>query len=233
MRAITVAPGQKDSARLDEIDEPRPGDGDLLVQMLSLGVCGTDAEIVSGGYGWPPEGEERLVLGHESLGRVVEAPSGSDFSEGDLVAGPIGLLAGLLGTQGGLQVHVLDRVPDGPKPELVRDIGATYHSGSVEDACGKAGADILVECTGVGELVVDAMTHTASGAIVCLTGVSACGYSMNVDIGSLNNELVLQNDVVFGSVNANRRHFHAAAEALAAADRGWLERLITPRAPLE
>jgi threonine dehydrogenase-like Zn-dependent dehydrogenase len=150
-----------------------------------------------------------------------------------LGAGPIGLLAALLGTQRGLRVHVLDRVTGGPKPELVRDLGATYHSGSVEDACGKAGADILVECTGVGELVVDAMTHTAAGAIVCLTGVSARGYSMNVDVGSLNNELVLENDVVFGSVNANRRHFHAAAEALAAANRGWLERVITRRVPLE
>jgi hypothetical protein len=38
---------------------------------------------------------------------------------------------------------------------------------------------------------------------------------------------VLENDVVFGSVNANRRHFQQAADALGAADRDWLGRLIT------
>ena len=44
---------------------------------------------------------------------------------------------------------------------------------------------------------------------------------------------MLENDVVFGSVNANRRHYEAAAAALAAADRAWLERLITRRVPLD
>ena len=43
-------------------------------------------------------------------------------------AGPIGLLAALLARQRGFEVHVLDRVTDGPKPALVRDLGATYHS---------------------------------------------------------------------------------------------------------
>jgi D-arabinose 1-dehydrogenase-like Zn-dependent alcohol dehydrogenase len=45
-------------------------------------------------------------------------------------AGPIGLLAALIGVQRGLDVHVLDRVETGPKPELVRALGATYHSGT-------------------------------------------------------------------------------------------------------
>ncbi len=45
--------------------------------------------------------------------------------------------------------------------------------------------------------------------------------------------MVLGNDVVFGSVNANRRHYEAAAAALAQADRNWLERLITRRVPVE
>ena len=44
-------------------------------------------------------------------------------------AGPIGLLAALLGVQRGLDVHVLDRVTEGAKPQLVADLGATYHSG--------------------------------------------------------------------------------------------------------
>jgi threonine dehydrogenase-like Zn-dependent dehydrogenase len=77
------------------------------------------------------------------------------------------------------------------------------------------------------------MQSTAPGAVVCLLGVSPRGRTMSVDPGELNNELVLENDVVFGSVNANHRHFQAAADALSAADPGWLDRLITKRVPLD
>ena len=65
--------------------EPPEADGPVLVETLAIGICGTDIEIISGQYGWPPPGEERLVLGHESLGRVLEAPAGGKVAEGDLV----------------------------------------------------------------------------------------------------------------------------------------------------
>jgi hypothetical protein len=48
----------------------------------------------------------------------------------------------------------------------------------------------------------------------------------------LNNELVLENHVVFGTVNANRTHYEAAEAALAAADAEWLDALMTRRVPL-
>jgi threonine dehydrogenase-like Zn-dependent dehydrogenase len=148
-------------------------------------------------------------------------------------AGPIGLLAALLGTQRDLAVHVLDRAADGPKPALTEALGARYHTGSVGDACRHAEPDIVLECTGVPEVVVDAVTGTAPGAVTCLLGVSPRGRSLTVDVGSVNDELVLENDVVLGSVNANHRHFSAAADALAAADPGWLEGLITRRVPVQ
>jgi hypothetical protein len=81
--------------------------------------------------------------------------------------------------------------------------------------------------------VVDVMEHNAHNAVVCLTGVSALGRSLSVDVGGLNRGIVLQNDVVFGSVNANRRHYEQAARALADADRSWLERLISLRVPID
>ncbi len=87
MRAITVVPGKQGSARLDDLPEPDPAAGAVLVQALALGVCGTDLEITGGRYGWAPPGRERLVLGHESLGRVIEAPGGGELARGDLVAG--------------------------------------------------------------------------------------------------------------------------------------------------
>ncbi|SRR6266487_206202 len=87
MRAITVRPGTANSARLEQVAEPRLAEGALLIRARALGVCGTDREIVSGEYGWAPPGEERLVLGHESLGIVEQAPHDSGFARGDWVVG--------------------------------------------------------------------------------------------------------------------------------------------------
>jgi threonine dehydrogenase-like Zn-dependent dehydrogenase len=146
-------------------------------------------------------------------------------------AGPIGLLAAMIGRQRGLDVHVIDQVTSGPKPDLVAGLGASYHTGAIGDAA--SSIDIVVECTGVGSLVFDAMSAVASGGVVCLTGVSSGGRSISVDAGTLNRSMVLENETVVGSVNANRRHYEAAAKALAAADRSWLEGLISRRVPLE
>jgi threonine dehydrogenase-like Zn-dependent dehydrogenase len=147
-------------------------------------------------------------------------------------AGPIGLLATLMGVQRGFEVHVLDRAESGNKPRLAGDVGAAYHTGSMSQVCDQVEPDVIVECTGVAELVAEAMGHTPPGAVVCLTGVST-SRTLSVDVGVLNNELVLENDVVFGSVNANRGHFERAVDALAEADRDWLARLITRRVPLD
>jgi glucose 1-dehydrogenase len=326
MRAMTVIPGRPDSAELSERPEPEPKDGELLVEPVFLGVCGTDREILDGAHGEPPPGEERLVLGHELLGRV--ARNGGGLEAGQLVAGivrrpdpvpcaccargewdmcrngqytergikaldgygaelvtieedfaipvpddlgnlgvltepssilakaweqidriatracsvhervlvtgagPIGLLAALMGRQRDLEVHVLDRATEGIKPEVVKDLGAEYQTGDIVEVAEALEPDIVVECTGVAELVAGAMQHTAPGAIVCLTGV-APSRNLTVDIGALNNELVLENDVVFGSVNANRRHFEQAVEALRTADHDWLRRLITRTVPFD
>jgi threonine dehydrogenase-like Zn-dependent dehydrogenase len=70
-------------------------------------------------------------------------------------AGPIGLLAALVGRQHGLDVHVLDLVDRGPKPELVRSLGATYHVGTIEGLGFQP--DVIIECTGVGQVIVDAI----------------------------------------------------------------------------
>lgn len=329
MRALTVVPGTAGSLSVIDVEEPSAADGDLLVDGLAVGVCGTDKEIAAGDYGWAPPGRERLVIGHESLGRVREAPAGSGFSAGDLVAGvvrrpdpepcgacahgefdmcrngkytergiksldgyaserwtvdpayavrldprlgqcgvlmepttvvakawdqvdkvggrawfeprtalvtgagPIGMLAAMIGVQRGLDVHVLDRVDGGPKPGIVADLGATYHSGAIDDLVAGLRPDVVIEATGVGELVFGAMAGTASYGIVCLTGVSPEGRSLSVNAGTINRDIVLENDVVVGSVNANLTHYAAAAEALAHADLAWLERLVSRRVPLE
>ena len=58
--------------------------------MLDVGICGTDKEIASFQYGTPPEGSEYLVIGHESLGEIVEAgPGVSKLKQGDLVVATV------------------------------------------------------------------------------------------------------------------------------------------------
>jgi threonine dehydrogenase-like Zn-dependent dehydrogenase len=148
-------------------------------------------------------------------------------------AGPIGLLAALLGTQRGLEVHVLDRVTSGPKPQLVHALGAHYHHSDIDDVAARVRPDIVVEATGVPSLVIAAMSGTASYGITVLTGVSTAGRPLPVDPGGLNRAIVLENDVVVGSVNANLRHYAQAAQALADADLDWLGRLVSRRVPVE
>jgi threonine dehydrogenase-like Zn-dependent dehydrogenase len=87
MRAMTIVPGKADSAGIDEVGEPPDADGSLLVEGLLVGICGTDLELASGAFGSGRPGSDHLVLGHESLGRVLEAPPGSGFEPGDLVSG--------------------------------------------------------------------------------------------------------------------------------------------------
>lgn len=147
-------------------------------------------------------------------------------------AGPVGLLAALLGRQRGLDVTVVDRVTDGPKPRLVRALGAEYSSGPLADLLAASPPDIVLECTGAAPVVLETVRHNAPGCITCLVGVSSAGRSVPVDVGALNRSIVLENDVVFGSVNANRRHYELAVRALSRADSSWLDALITRRVPL-
>ena len=63
-------------------------------------------------------------------------------------AGPIGLLACLLGVQRGYEVHVVDLATEGPKLDLVEALGAHYHPGEAADL--DAEVDVVIECTGLG-----------------------------------------------------------------------------------
>ena len=323
MKAITVEPMKLGTARLEEISEPGVRDGSVLVEAVAVGVCGTDIEISNGKYGWAPPGKTRLVLGHESLGRVLDPGPASGLKQGDLVvgivrrpdpvpcpncavgewdmcrngqytergikqidgfmserwrieseyaikvdpslgilgvllepttvvakawehvlavgrrafwepktvlvtgAGPIGLLGALLGKQLGLEVHVLDRTETGPKPELVRALGATYHSCSVADVGFEP--DVILECTGAGRVIAESMLTIGASGIVCLTGVGHGGAVPQIATADVASAAVLKNNVAFGSVNANKRHWYKAAEALALADRSCLGRFITKR----
>ena len=86
MRAVVVTPRKAGSGRLAEVPAPQPRDGEVLVQVHQVGLDGTDAEILQGQYGEAPPGDDYLIIGHESLGRVAEAAGGVEgLSAGDWV----------------------------------------------------------------------------------------------------------------------------------------------------
>ena len=87
MRAVTVIPGQQGTVALTDMPEPPDDDGPVLIQTQAIGICGTDLEIINGEYGTAPPGQDRLILGHESLGKVVQAAPETGFRTGDLVVG--------------------------------------------------------------------------------------------------------------------------------------------------
>src|SRR5262249_23638077 len=142
-------------------------------------------------------------------------------------AGPIGLLAALIGVLYGREVHVLDRATTGRKPELVAALGATYHTGPISEL--GVSPDVVVECSAVAPLIREAAEAVAPGGIICLTGVGQAVVPDASRPTSLMTDAVLKNLVLFGSVNANRRHYFRAAQVLAKADRSWLEQLVTRR----
>ena len=162
---------------------------------------------------------------------AVAAIGGRSFWEPRTVlvtgAGPIGLLAALLGRQRALDVHVFDRIESGPKPDLVRALGATYHSGRLQGLGFEP--DIIIECTGVGPVITECIQIVGSGGVVCLTGVGSGGHASGLSAADVAAQAVLGNKVVVGCVNANKRHWYKASVALAHADRSWLSQLVTRR----
>jgi threonine dehydrogenase-like Zn-dependent dehydrogenase len=328
MKALTVETLVRNSAKLIDVPEPPIQEGSIVLEMVAIGICGTDIDIINGDYGWPVPGSRDLIIGHESLGRVIEAPPGCGLVVGDLAmgivrrpdpepcancaigewdmcrngnytergikgrngycserfriepefavkvdsrlgqlgvliepasvvakaweqiyrigtratfapkrvlvmgAGPIGLLAALLGRQKGLEIHVLDQMKEGPKPDLVRELGGIYHSDISELKALAGKIDVVLECTGVPQLFFEGTSLLASDGILCLTGVSSGAREIKIDMGTLDRSIVLGNQVIFGSVNAAKRHYTQAMHALVEADPKWLERLISRRIPL-
>lgn len=337
MKAIVVTPGEAGTGRVEDVPSPVRADDEVLVRVHEVGVCGTDLEILHGLYGKAPEGEAYLVLGHENIGEVVEAPPGCDFAPGDLVvcivrrpdpvpcpqcavgefdmcsngrftergisgrhgfmseryverpeylvrvephlaavgvlmepltvvekgvaqaeliqrrlawtpkeavvtgAGPIGLLATMLLRSRGYDVWTLDLVErDSVRASIVEACGAEYVKADEESLLQLAeripAIDLLVEATAVPNLVFDAIDAIGPNGVVCLTGVSASGRSLEVPADRLNLEMVLDNKVVFGTVNANHGHYLAAARDLAAFEERWpglTARMVTRRVGVE
>jgi threonine dehydrogenase-like Zn-dependent dehydrogenase len=350
MKAIAVNPK---SRKIGLVDHPAPllrDDHDVALRMLDVGVCGTDREICAFEYGLPPAGSDHLVIGHESLGEVIEVGAAvTRVRPGDLVvpmvrrpcaiescqacrndrqdfcytgrftergiggahgfltervvdhekymnvvprelrdvavltepltiaekalrqiedvqlrlpwacelqpgrpnghchtavvlgAGPVGLLGAMALAASGFAVFVYSREPaPNPKSELVESFGATYVSSmrtSPEQLAAQVGnIDVVYEAAGASSVAFDLMRVLGANGVFVFTGVPGRKAPIQLDADLLMKRLVLNNQVVFGTVNADRSAFEAAIAHLGEFRSRWPgvpEALITGRFPIE
>jgi len=350
MKAIAVVPGRRE-VKLMDIERPKLGSpSEVMLRILDVGVCGTDREICSFQYGTPPAGSDYLVIGHESLGEVIEAgPRAGGLKLGDLIvstvrrpcmhetctscttdradfcytgdfvergikqrhgfmteyvvddarnmnpvpkalrsvavlvepltiaekaieqiwslqvrlpwacphtkekgmghchravvlgAGPVGLLGAMALVRQGFDTYVYSRekAPN-PKASIVEAIGATYVSAenaSIDDLVARVGnIDVVYEASGASQLSFEVIERLGVNGIFVFTGVPGRKAPVAVDTDRIMRSLVLNNQVVFGSVNASRSNFQAAISDLAAFNQSWPDAvagLITGRFPVE
>jgi threonine dehydrogenase-like Zn-dependent dehydrogenase len=349
LKAIAVTPTNRE---LKLIDMPMPAITSLTqvrLRILDVGVCGTDREICSFQYGTPPEGLDYLVIGHESVGEVVETGSKvKSLKPGDLVvttvrrpcahaeclacttdradfcytgdfsergikqkhgfmtefvvddehymnvvpqslrdtavlvepltiaekaleqiwsvqerapwacphikqegvghchralvlgAGPVGLLGAMALSNEGFETYVYSReLAPNPKSSIVQAIGATYLSAqevSLDDVVKTIGnIDLVYEASGASQLSFEVIERLGPNGIFVFTGVPGRKAPVAVDTDRIMRNLVLNNQVVFGSVNASRPAFQNAISDLATFNENWpdaVKTLITGRHPV-
>ncbi len=343
MRAVAAFPAER---KLRLVDHPSPAierDTEVRIRILDVGVCGTDREIARFDYGTPPSGSPYLVLGHESLGQVVDAGAAvRDLRTGDLVvtmvrrpcdrpecpacrmgrqdfcvtgkftergingrhgfmteevvddqrymvavpralaevgvliepltiaekalnqvgdvqdrlpwladnrgqeaahsavvlgAGPVGLLGAMALRVRGSEVWVYSRDPAGSdKARWVEAIGCRYLSStdtSLEQLAARVGnIDLIYEATGASQLSFQALAVLGVNGVFIFTGVPGRKAPIQVDADLLMRNLVLENQLVYGTVNAGPEDFGAAVDDLADFQERWpdqLRALITAR----
>ncbi len=158
-------------------------------------------------------------------------------------AGPIGLLATYLLRNLGLEVFTAAHSLGGEnnfKSQLAEKCGARYVSTQqtkIEDFPSKFGSiDLIIEATGNSQVAMGAMSVLGVNGVLALTSVTGGHQTIPVDANVLNLQLVLGNQVVFGSVNANRSYFEAGVKHWGEIETkfpGLLARTITRRLPMD
>ena len=350
MKAIAVFPDKREIRLIDHPEPKISKPTDVKLRVIEVGVCGTDKEICAFEYGTPPDGSEYLVIGHESLGEVVETGSAvSRVKVGDLVvpmvrrpcphesclacrsgrqdfcytgdftergikmqhgfmtefivddeqymnvvpgglrdvgvlvepltiaekgltqlwqvqqrlpwacplepekpaaychrsvvlgAGPVGLLGAMVLVNEGFHTFVYSQEPKpSPKSDLVELIGATYVPGketTLEQLAALVGnIDVVYEATGASSVSFQLMELLGTNGVFIFTGVPGRKGPIELDADLIMRNLVLKNQIVYGTVNANRDAFESAIGDLQTFTKKWpgaVRTLITKRYTME
>ena len=337
MQAVAVFPKRR-SIEVIEARQPQLKHGtELDLQVLEVGICGTDREIAEGHYGMPPAGEDHLILGHEAVCEVVSVGDQTgDIQVGDLVvpsvrrpcpqpdcvacqsgrqdfcdngsftergikklhgfmadrivedvryvtkvpaslrdiavliepltvaekalaqiwqvqqrlpwacsidpddksiqgctalvlgAGPVGLLGAMALADSGFKTFVYSREPSGgPRSKVVEGFGAYYLSSedvAVEDLDKiLKGIDVVYEATGASALSFRVLKELGTNGVFVFTGVPGRKHPVEIETGTIMRNLVLKNQVLFGTVNADAKAFQSAVDRLERCVRKWPE----------
>jgi len=326
VQALVTEPGVPNSARVEDVPDVQPRAGEVLLRVLEVGICGTDREIAHGLFGAAPEGESKLVLGHEVL--AVTTRDGEGLERGDLVTatvrrscghcracaedspdacftgdysergitrldgfarevvaesasqlikvptalGRLGVLAEptsiceralrharvIAGRQPwrleralvvgggavGMLTTVLLRLQDvevwtaslETANPVVEACGARYVSTHETPLCELGSFDLVVEAAGNAQLMADSVGLLRRVGVACLLGIDGREQTVTLDGRLIGVDAVLQNRVVFGSVNAQRQDWLAGVAALDRARVRWqdaLEQIVGLRVPLD
>jgi glucose 1-dehydrogenase len=158
-----------------------------------------------------------------------------------LGAGPVGLLGAMALVNNGYETYVYAREPvPNPKADVLQMIGAKYISAethSLADLTAKVGnVDLVYEATGASRLAFDMIQRLGINGIFIFTGVPGRKGPVEIDTDLMMRNLVLKNQVVFGTVNAGRDAFEASIKDIGVFCQRWpkaVRSLITGRFPME
>jgi threonine dehydrogenase-like Zn-dependent dehydrogenase len=192
----------------------------VLVEPLSvIAKTGSQARSIFERLPYEPGPQRALVLG----------------------AGPIGLLGAMALVADGFETLVYSRDSEESKQaEIVRSLGASYVSSTgnpIESLAQSAGQfDMVFEAVGFVPLMMAATQMLRPNGVLALTGVPSEAATAELNAGRALRNLVLRNEVVFGTVNAGRRDYLSAIQHLEQFMVLFPEsvsKLITHRVPLD
>lgn len=350
MKAVAVFPNEKTVDLVDHPEPPITSATQAKIRILDIGVCGTDKEICAFEYGVAPEESDYLIIGHESLGEVVEVgPDVKNLKPGDLVvpmvrrpchhddcvactagrqdfcftgdfrergihrahgfmtefvveesrylnpvprelrnvaalvepltiaekaleqvwniqsrlpwgcpiipgkkngnchravvlgAGPVGLLGAMALANADFDTYIYSRSPDiEAKTKLAESFGAHYipaEKYTPKDFMEMAGpVDVVFEAVGASQLAFEVLALLGTNGVFVFSGVPGRRGPITVDTDALMRNLVLKNQVIFGTVNAGQASFQAAIRDIGTFAHKWpkvLPSLVTGRFPIE
>jgi threonine dehydrogenase-like Zn-dependent dehydrogenase len=158
-----------------------------------------------------------------------------------LGAGPVGLLGALALVAADFETIVYAREPaPSAKSAWVESIGARYVSSqevAAGDLAAKLGAiDVVYEAAGASQVAFETMQALGANSVFIFTGVPGRKAPAAIDTDLLMRNLVLRNQIVYGTVNAGRDAFEAAVRDLARFAARWpdaVRALVTGRHPME
>ncbi len=158
-----------------------------------------------------------------------------------LGAGPVGLLGAMAILNACFEIYVYSRGPvSSPEAAFVKSIGGTYVSSSlesIEDLTRCVGnIDLIYEATGASQISFDMIQALGTNGVMVFTGIPGLKSPVQVDADQIMRNLVLKNQIVFGTVNAGRMAFEAATKDLSVFMKRWpsaLKSLISKRYPIE